>query len=87
MAPFSMDAPGGINSVMTSLMKPVLPVIFFMQFMYLYRWVSGLAAQPVFWFLLHSPGFFRLAALGSARLLYMASFFWLGAPPPRDLFV
>eukprot|EP00752_Nemacystus_decipiens_P002003 g1924.t1 len=36
MAPFSLDAPGGINSVMTSLMKPVLPVIFFMQFMYLY---------------------------------------------------
>lgn len=37
MAPFTMDAPGGINSVLTSLMKPVLPVIFFMQFMYLYR--------------------------------------------------
>ena len=37
LSPLSMDAPGGINSVMTSLMKPVLPLIFFAQFMYLYR--------------------------------------------------
>ncbi|CAN0036712.1 unnamed protein product [Ectocarpus sp. 4 AP-2014] len=37
LSPFNMDAPGGVNSVMTSLMKPVLPFIFFAQFMYLYR--------------------------------------------------
>lgn len=42
MVPFKMDAPGGMNSVMTSLMKPVLPVIFFMQFMYLYRYDTPL---------------------------------------------
>lgn len=37
LSPFNMDAPGGINSFMTSVMKPVLPLIFFAQFMYLYR--------------------------------------------------
>lgn len=36
MSPFKVDAPGGINSMMTSLMKPVLPLIFYAQFMYLY---------------------------------------------------
>ena len=38
LSPFNVDAPGGINSMMTSLMKPVLPLIFYAQFMYLYRY-------------------------------------------------
>ncbi|CAN0454563.1 unnamed protein product [Laminaria digitata] len=38
MSPFNIDAPGGMNSMMTSLMKPVLPLIFYAQFMYLYRY-------------------------------------------------
>ncbi|CAM9300604.1 unnamed protein product [Choristocarpus tenellus] len=34
--PFKVDAPGGMNSMMTSLLKPALPLIFYAQFMYLY---------------------------------------------------
>jgi hypothetical protein len=32
MSPFKMDMPGGMRSVMTSIMQPVLPVIFWAQF-------------------------------------------------------
>eukprot|EP00904_Undaria_pinnatifida_P002278 jgi/Undpi1/12050/HiC_scaffold_4.g01749.m1 len=45
MDPFNVDAPGGINSFMTSLMKPVLPVIFYAQFMYLYRCDDATAVE------------------------------------------
>lgn len=38
LSPLRFDAPGGMNSMMTSFLKPVLPIIFYMQFMYLYRW-------------------------------------------------
>ncbi|CAM9118912.1 unnamed protein product [Phaeothamnion confervicola] len=34
--PFSMDMPGGMRSVMTSLLRPAMPLIFFAQFNYLY---------------------------------------------------
>lgn len=40
LVPFSIDAPGGMNSFMTSMLKPVLPMIFYMQFMYLYRYAE-----------------------------------------------
>ncbi|KAG5182534.1 zeaxanthin epoxidase chloroplast precursor [Tribonema minus] len=36
MSPFKMDMPGGMKSIMTSLMQPVLPLIFWAQFNYLY---------------------------------------------------
>lgn len=36
LSPLSVDAPGGIKSMMTSLLKPALPFIFYMQFMFLY---------------------------------------------------
>lgn len=85
MDPFAMDAPGGINSVMTSLMKPVLPLIFFAQFMYLYRY--GRARPP-------SARFSVLFSVEAAVLFCMGLFPRCCAycrphkvtPPPLDKF-
>lgn len=45
MSPFKMDMPGGMRSVMTSLMQPVLPIIFWLQFNYLYSFCPTACTQ------------------------------------------
>lgn len=45
MNPFTIDSPGGMKSFMTSFMKPILPIIFWVQFNYLYSFCPTCVPQ------------------------------------------